>query len=479
MKRRLWLGVLVLILAMVTACGGRGPEVSAPDPARDAEDSPSTTPTATPPRPVLEAGVVTPPPDYSTSVYGYLEALDPVDAEVTLWYAYPDARQFQFEALVQEFNLSNPWGITVIAENFDTPALLYQEIITGIPKLNYPTVALVDSYQIPAYTARGALVSFAPYMESATWGMEAALDDLAPAAQPSPATADYGWPWAATTHVLLYNRDWLNELGHTAPPTSWEDLETMACATTRQSFSRATGEGAVIGLLYTVDVDNFISLTRNNGGEIVGTDTLSATFAGPPGIEVLTTLRALTQRRCATRHAEVAASPEAFGTGRALFAFVSIADLPAYRGEYDVAAAFSWGATALPRSTPRPVQSVRGSRFVLFNVRPESQLAAWLFMQWLTELEQQAWWLTATNEIPAQAQTLRLLPEYLAENPAYAHAVALTATSAHDEPLLAGYPACRALLAEALTAIDGGANIQTTLEAAEEACTALLHAAAR
>lgn len=478
MKRNIGLGLAMWILALLVAACGRGGEAT-PPPVVDALGSPLVTPGAVAP----ESLMVMPPSTYNESVYGYLETLDPTGATVSFWYAYPDTRQFQMQTLVDEFNAVNSWGITVQAQPYPASELLYQDIITGISKLRYPAVALVDAYQVPSYVAWGALVELSPYGESPTWGGWAAADDFSPAGQAAlvmpQVKAQYSWPWASTANVLLYNVDWLRELGYPAPPTSWEEFKQVVCMAPRRPFSRATGAGAATGLLYDTEVDTFIALTRNGGGRLVSETVTIAAFAASPAVEALNTLRDLSRQRCAERFPDEFAGPEAFGTGRVLFALASIHELAAYRAMQDPNANFTWGVTQLPYSVSQPSLNTSGKNFVLFNVQPEAQLAAWLFVQWLGELEQQAWWLRAANEIPAQQLARQLMPEYLAENPQYAEALTLAfASPAEDEPALVGYPACRTALVEALTAIERGAVIQTTLEAAQATCTALLEAAA-
>ena len=87
---------------------------------------------------------------------------------------------------------------------------------------------------------------------------------------------------------------------------------------------------------------------------------------------------------------------------------------------------------------------------------PENQLAAWLFLKWMTAPEQQARWVRASNYFPVRKSTARELTGYFAENPHYGAAYDML-DYGKSEPTLAGYQQVRRLVQEAMVeAIEGG-----------------------
>ena len=104
-----------------------------------------------------------------------------------------------------------------------------------------------------------------------------------------------------------------------------------------------------------------------------------------------------------------------------------------------------------------------GASLVIFRTTPEQQLAAWLFLKWFTEAEQQARWVEVSGYFPARRDVGEKLTDYLAANERYVKAFALLPYS-RWEPPVAGYERVRRLIAETMVAaVDGNDDIDTLL----------------
>jgi multiple sugar transport system substrate-binding protein/sn-glycerol 3-phosphate transport system substrate-binding protein len=113
---------------------------------------------------------------------------------------------------------------------------------------------------------------------------------------------------------------------------------------------------------------------------------------------------------------------------------------------------------------------VHGPRFLLLKTTPEQQLAAWLFLKWFTEPEQQARWVSTLSYFPVRASTADLLQDFFAANPQYQRAFGFLGYDSASEPDVTGYNVCRAAIHEMLTAVADGEDAEARLAIAATEC---------
>jgi ABC-type glycerol-3-phosphate transport system substrate-binding protein len=105
---------------------------------------------------------------------------------------------------------------------------------------------------------------------------------------------------------------------------------------------------------------------------------------------------------------------------------------------------------------------------------PERQLAAWLFIKWLTEPEQSARWTRATDYLPVRRSAAAELTDYFAQNPQFEKAFGFLGHDIAIEPGLVAYDECRDLIGEMLSAVVAGEDPATWLDATLEECNAFM-----
>jgi multiple sugar transport system substrate-binding protein/sn-glycerol 3-phosphate transport system substrate-binding protein len=140
-------------------------------------------------------------------------------------------------------------------------------------------------------------------------------------------------------------------------------------------------------------------------------------------------------------------------------------------------AAFAWGIAPLPHTTTQPRMTVYGASQSIFRTTPEAQLAAWLFIKWMNEPEQQAVWVKGTGFLPTRQSTADLLTDYFAGNPSYEAAFAFLSMDYGVEPPVAGYDECRPIIKEMLNVVLQGGDAQSQLDMAAELCNETLEQA--
>jgi len=355
------------------------------------------TPIAKPPAVIVE---------YDEAIYGNLEDLDPSGQEVVYWYQHTGSREELMLAMIDEFNRTNEFGITVVGETQGGYNDLYQKIIAGIPAKQLPTMAVAYQNQAATYAGQEVLVEQDPYVYSPKWGYsQKELDDFFPIAL----GADYlpqfdgrfGWPPYKSMEIMYYNEDWLTELGYDGPPETWEEFEEMACKASENPFSGATGDGDPMGYVYSIDASRFATFVFSRGGDIIGKDGQSYIFGEPAGVETLTFWQSLTEKGCAAQATERYGDQTDFGNGMSLFTVSSISGLPYYGKAVDEGAGFTWSVNPPPH-TGDPRMNIYGASQSIFVSAPDEQLAAWVFIKWMSEAEQQAQWASSTGYFPTR-----------------------------------------------------------------------------
>ena len=97
--------------------------------------------------------------------------VDPTGQKIAFWHNHTRGRQQALQAIVQEFNRSNPYRVTVIQEHQGR----YEDIFhTVLGVLNTPEVPdLVVAYQNQAatYQLGGALLDLTSLVNSPKWGL--------------------------------------------------------------------------------------------------------------------------------------------------------------------------------------------------------------------------------------------------------------------------------------------------------------------
>jgi len=421
--------------------------------------------------------------EYDTAIYGDLEALDPSGQEVLYWYQHTGSREELMLSMIDEFNRTNEWGITVVGETQGSYNDLYQKIVAGIPGKQLPQTAVAYQNQAATYAVQEVLVELDPYIESAKWGYsQEELDDFFPislAADYLPQfKARYGFPPYKSMEVMYYNQDWLTEMGYDGPPESWEEFEEMACKAVEEPFSGATGEGGSMGYVYSIDASRFATFVFSRGGDIISEDGSEYAFGDEAGLDTLTFWQSLTDKGCAMQSTEDYGDQTDFGNGRSLFTIGSISGLPYYGKAVDEGAKFAWSVNPPPHSTAEARMNIYGASQSIFTSTPEQQLAAWLFIKWLSEADQQALWASSTGYFPTRQSAADALADYFAENPTYEKAFGFMQLESGVESPVAGYDECRSAISSMLTNVIDGADAAEELATTVETCNEYLDAAA-
>ena len=414
---------------------------------------------------------------YDAQTYGDLDALDPRRQTVTFWHRYTGAHEELLLDMVDQFNRTNDRSITVFAESHGSCTSLNQRILSGLAAGQMPDLATACQDQVAGFAARNALVALDPYIDSPRWGYPVEeLGDFFPLALAADylpqRNTHYGWASHKSTAVMVTNQEWLAELGYESPPTTWDEFAEMACAAAGQPFSGMKGEGAVLGYEYPISSRHFTVWVSSRDGSMLTSDGSAYAFNGPAGLDSVVYVGELVNGGCAGPTPLRDGSQTSFGAGRVLFAISAVDRLPSYEQAVEQGAGFQWSVEPPPHGADRerPRMTAHGSSRVIFRSTPEKQLAAWLFIKWMSEPERQVRWAGHTGYFPTRRSAAELLAQQYAERPTYARALGFLSLNYALEPPVAGYDVCRVAIEEMLTAATTLDNPQQLLDIAVAKC---------
>jgi multiple sugar transport system substrate-binding protein len=460
-RRRFWLLALSLVSALVlAACPAQQPAA----PAVPAAEAPAATPApaAEQPAAVAEEGPCVP------ATEGALAGVDPRGLTVVWWHNHSGSRERGLMTLVERFNEENECGITLDAQNQGNYDAIRDKVNASITAGELPA-ALIVGYQNDQafYQLNDGLADLNTFMNDSHWGLseEEQADFYASFFDQSVHglfdDQRLGFPPNRSMEVLYYNQTWLEDLGFDGPPTTPEEFREMACAA-----AEASGDGTG-GYILRDDASAVASWTYAFGGDVLNEDGSEYVYNSPATVEAMTFLKGLYDDGCAFFFTDGFPNSE-FAARRAIFTQGSSSGIPFYRNDINTVATEQnrepdvWGVTAIPHTTPDPVQNVYGGDVMITAVSLEQQLGAWLFIKWFTSPEIQAEWDIISGYFPTRASAEEFLADYVEENVQWGQALALLPFS-YYEPQLISYQAVRDATSGAFNQIMQGADIESTL----------------
>ena len=476
--------VLLIAVFALSACAPAQTATPAAEPTK-AETQPTSAPAVEPTKPAAEEPKPTEaaPAEPKSSQPGNdvdWENVDPTGQEVIFWHQHTKERETGLLELVDAFNKSNEWGITVKAEYQGGYGDIFNKMLPILNTPDAPSLVVAYQNQAATYQLVKGLVDMTPMVNSAKWGIaEADQKDFFPGfgAQeglPNFENARLGLAPNRSMEVLYYNIEWLKELGYDAPPATPEQFKEMACKAAKTPFSKATAEGS-IGYELSIDTSRLASFTFAFGGDIFDYQTGMFTLNSEAAVNAATFLQDLINNGCATQVTEAYGDQTDFGAGKTLFTVGSTSGLPFYQKAIDEGAKFEWSVGAVPHTTPDPVMNVYGASVSIPVTSPEEELAAFLFLKYYTSPEIQAKWAEISNYFPVRASVADSMKDYFDKNPTYKTSFEMLKYG-HFEPPVPGYDFVRNEVETTLAAIVDGGDPKALLDALNEKANVELEA---
>ncbi len=427
-----YLWIALALLAVLSACQGAGTPTpratGSGTPAVEASEEGTTKVTRKPPAgrtsatPALQT---TPTPGIT------LTAADLDGVQVQLWHPWSGAAGAAFEALVADFNAENPYNITLQTRPHGTYNELYEQVRQAITDGETPDLAVGYLYEIIDWRESGApLVNLDRYVKDASWGLSPVeQEDFLPVFWEHDVVngARLGFPAERFGQLLYYNQSWAEELGFDSPPETPAEFRAQVCAAAQANRNDGDPENdGSGGWIANADPEVMLAWLYAFGSPVVNRSGSGYDFDTPEGEAALSFLQDLYANRCAWLAASEIFSGEFVGgdtasgghlldeySQSAFAARLALITAGSVAGIADQAAAMAFAGnkdrwTVLPFPAPEGEQaiSVYGPSFALFASAPEKQLAAWIFIQWISSAENQVRWIESSGAYPLQGEAL-------------------------------------------------------------------------
>jgi multiple sugar transport system substrate-binding protein/sn-glycerol 3-phosphate transport system substrate-binding protein len=322
--------------------------------------------------------------------------------EVTYWHNRPQQDQDLLQSMFDEFNKTNPYGISAHAEIAGAAYPdVYSKVNAAIQAGQPPEMSVAYQNQAAFYRAQGAVIDLNPFIKSTKYGLSA--DDLKDYIQafldsdqnPQFSGERLGFPTQRSMDVMYYNTDWLKQVGYDAPPKDWKTWEDAAC-------KGSDGQGKY-GWAVNHEPSTFAALVFGRGGQLLANDGQSYVFNSPAGVESLAMMQRMFKNKCAVEvpTSERNGEQNRFGAGQSMFTFGSSSGLPFYQQAVSSGGKFQWSID-MPPTSGQPAINLYGASVSVYKTTPERELGAWLVLKYMGEKAQTTKWASSTGYLPVR-----------------------------------------------------------------------------
>ncbi len=375
---------------------------------------PSTTPSATK-KPQVESTVET-----GSRLAVNKETLKGL--EITVWTPWYGIESTLFDSFVADFNAQNEWGINVTVQSQVNFSNLYETVTASLPTVEKPDLVIALPEHALEWNADDFVTDLTPYVNDPEFGIDS--NDIPSVFWEQDISEEIrvAIPAQRTANFLLWNETWASTLGFNSIPADPQDFRQQACRAQQSLQKDEAAQNDFMGgwAVDTEPATAYAWLLAFDGGVLEGNNYR---FLKPNNIDAFKFLRELSETSCAWQTTSEMDPIASFVDREALFISATLENLPT------VARAFaSVNNTDTWKVIPYPAENqdtliVYGSSYVILDSTDESQLAAWLFVRWLLENEQDARWVEATHLFPLRTSTIDLLADYEKTHPQWAQAI--------------------------------------------------------
>lgn len=333
--------------------------------------------------------------------------VDPSGVTITYWHQYNSPNQLAaVTGLVDQFNATNPYGITVNAISQGSYGDIRTAMNSAIVSGDLPNLVAGYNNDALSYDLDDVVVDLQTYYTDAKWGYSGdTLDELNQNVLNAFVFNDgrrLGWVQQVTANVLVVNDGMLEQLGFAAgAPTTLDEFKQISCAAAQSDLTGAEG-GKVQGFPIVADASQFESLVASLGGSIFVDGSWN--FTNPQSMTVLQLLADLYSEGCGYIPAERFGNTNDFARGLNPMAMTSTAGISIIiRGIGEAGdAVTSWSVTVTPplNAGDTPAIQIYTPGIAMLSGTPEENLAAWIFLRYFTQADVSQQWSELMSAFP-------------------------------------------------------------------------------
>lgn len=342
---------------------------------------------------------------------------------LNVWHWMTD-RESAFQELAKRYEAKT--GVRVNFELYAPSDAYSQKVRAAAQGQNLPDIfgILGEKRDFASFIKAGHILDLTPYMEESNscwknsfFNKAVAVNEFSEGNSYGIKPGIYGAPIDIMTIQMLYNKNLFNELGLNPqkPPATFTELLDIG-----KKIREKNMQGMVSGWgeLWMIDC-----LASNYAFNIMGQDKVLATIKGevpytdPDWVKVLDLFKQMRESGVLADGIITMVNKTAeqlFANEKAVFAFNGSWCVNVYRG---MNPSLSYAAMLPPKASdkyPMAIWGGAGSSFMV-NARSKNKEEAVRFLKWLTDKEQQAYLAEVTNNLPANKDSLKKIPEILAQ----------------------------------------------------------------
>ena len=349
------------------------------------------------------------------------DGLNLKDIRIVFWHPWTGTLEDRVHALVQEFNQVNEWGIMVEDTAIGDESYLIRKTQSSINEQKMPDLVTLPIHSLSSlYTQNNVLVNLEPYIENTSLGLTDEEILTYPVTFWQQEILDgfrFGVPAERDVRVLFYNRSWAQELGFERSPTDPNEFINQACAAAREnSFDEDDGNDGTGGWIYDTDPMTVLSWFKAfKGGELPASGGSTYDFETIQNEEALAFLNRIYRISCAW----IGREPQPylyFANRQALFYAGWLSE---YTEQEKISNVDDWEIIPFMSVDGEPVLIADGFSYGVMKSDPAHQLAAWLFIRWMLQPENQASLVETTGTLPLTNAALTFLEEFRKDHPAW------------------------------------------------------------
>jgi multiple sugar transport system substrate-binding protein len=365
---------LTVLLAMTSAACGSGATKS---------DTPSAAPSS----------------NAQETPKGIATSIDGKQVDIEFWHAMTGAQEQALKKITDDFMAKNPnVKVKLVAQGGYND--LQQKLTAAAKAKNTPTMAQTYENWNTEYIDNGIAADLTPYINDPKYGWtKDELNDIAQVYRDDNQWDGkyYSLPFNKSTNVLFYNKTLLDQAGLKVP-TTWDELKDAAKKLTQD---KPDGKGKVLGMGFENSVGlDFNTYVRQAGGQFIDEKNGKALFNSQEGKDALNFISGFIKDGTGRLAGEDKFMSDPFGRGDVAMYIGSSAGMSFI--DKAVAGKFEWAAAPLPKGK-KAAAVIQGTNVSVFNTASDEQkLAAWLYIKFLINTENTAYWAMQTGYLPVR-----------------------------------------------------------------------------
>lgn len=337
------------------------------------------------------------------------------DVEIEFWHAMNGVNEEAIEKITKDFEEENP-RIKVKLVNQGNYRSMFDKLMASAKSNTLPTITQIYNNRLTWYIDKDLVEDLNPYFENKEVGMtEEEINDI-PEIYRKDNTFEgktYAIPFNKSMMVLYYNEDMLKEKGVEVPRT-WGEFKEAAKKLTVDSDNDEKPE--VYGVAFENNISTDIGIwVKQAAGEVIDEAADKINFNTPQTKEAIDLINDMIQNKTATLAGEDKNANNTMIKEKAAMCVASTSAIP-YLKEGMKA---KWFGAPLP-TYKEQVQLYYGTNVAMFNTgTAEEKLAAWLYMKYLINTENTAYFSMQTGYMPVRNTAINgeTYKNFLKENP--------------------------------------------------------------